>query len=712
LADTTLTLVPWAPGTPVSAYPRRSEQLRPDGPPTGVPPTDTQIVADDASLTYDVADGEYWAAAPINGSDHWQYVAFVAELPFSEEGHALAAARSENGHWHEVMVDDIGRLSTVDIGPSQPPHGPPPYATLGDIELSHEDIDAKLQVHLNDYLPSGFVSGVTDCTAAIQAWGVAAQAVIDARGGVRLVAAPGVYNFTSVIGAEMVRLENGNGVAVEATGATFADQRAYGAPADKRAWLFRLYDCHSVKGRLRVTCEVQTYAGSELPNGLVGMAFYEGCTDMDVALDMVGGREGVSMMRLSGDPTSWVSHGAKLVIRTDRTFYSYSGQFSGNEIEASIDANAPGRALLIYGVQNNTFKVRCKDQALASPISMYGGQGCSNITVFWYDHESTNPEVSGVQLHYRVGNLGQLGTHSKIKIDFDVKQGGARTFLLLKTVSDTDGATDSTGRGHVLDGLELSGIIEMTNGNFRDVIGHGASGEMVAPDIMRGLHFHDLTIRGSQARVLFRATCLQDRALMERVQSSHDFLIENLANSQVYHAACQAVRLSQNALDTHHYDGCYATGTNALGLSTKTYNACAGTGLLGLKPPGVANNAAAGTETLYVSSEYPNKLVYKDNNGNPIFLLPRVYSGALDVNYALAASDRYSVLNITGALTANRTMTLGTAGMKDGMTVRVAHRATGGFSWDLGGLKTLTVNQWAEAMYTGSAWVLIGFGSL
>jgi hypothetical protein len=142
VSDITLTLVPWAPGTSVGAYPRRSEQLRPDGPPTGIPATDTQIVAADASLTYDLADGEYWAAAPVNGSDHWQYVSFVAETPFDDEGHALAAAQSENGHWHEVMVDDIGRLSTVDLGPVQPPHGPPPYATLGDLDGVDVRLDA------------------------------------------------------------------------------------------------------------------------------------------------------------------------------------------------------------------------------------------------------------------------------------------------------------------------------------------------------------------------------------------------------------------------------------------------------------------------------------------------------------------------------------------------------------------------------------------
>jgi hypothetical protein len=164
VSDITLTLVPWAPGTSVGAYPRRSEQLRPDGPPTGITPTDTEVVADDASLSYNLADGEYWAAAPVNGSDHWQYVSFVAETPFDDEGHALAAAQSQNGHWHEVMVDDIGRLSTVDLGPSQPPHGPPPYATLGDLELSHEDIDARLDTVEGDVaeIQASRIRSITD----------------------------------------------------------------------------------------------------------------------------------------------------------------------------------------------------------------------------------------------------------------------------------------------------------------------------------------------------------------------------------------------------------------------------------------------------------------------------------------------------------------------------------------------------------------------
>jgi hypothetical protein len=78
MPDVRLELVPWSPGTQVGAYPRRSEQMLPGGPPTGVAPVQTQPVADDASLSFsDLAfDAEFWAAAPVNNGPAWRYVSF------------------------------------------------------------------------------------------------------------------------------------------------------------------------------------------------------------------------------------------------------------------------------------------------------------------------------------------------------------------------------------------------------------------------------------------------------------------------------------------------------------------------------------------------------------------------------------------------------------------------------------------------------------
>jgi hypothetical protein len=140
LSEITLTLVPWAPGTPVGAYPRHSEQMLPNQPPTGIPVEDTQPVAGDASLTFpNLGGGEYWAAAAFNGG--WQYVAFTVD---TEDVDAVAAIQSPDQRWHQLTVSDDGRLSTVDIGTSEPPHGPGPYVTQAEYQQGESSDDARL----------------------------------------------------------------------------------------------------------------------------------------------------------------------------------------------------------------------------------------------------------------------------------------------------------------------------------------------------------------------------------------------------------------------------------------------------------------------------------------------------------------------------------------------------------------------------------------
>jgi hypothetical protein len=79
---TTLTLVPWAIDTEIDAYPRISDQILPDLPPTGVPVLQTQQVAADHSLTFDLQPGAYWAVAPLTpGQRDYRYIGFVVTEP-------------------------------------------------------------------------------------------------------------------------------------------------------------------------------------------------------------------------------------------------------------------------------------------------------------------------------------------------------------------------------------------------------------------------------------------------------------------------------------------------------------------------------------------------------------------------------------------------------------------------------------------------------
>ena len=116
MADITMTLVPWPTGTPVSAYPRRSEQMLDNQPPTMIPAVATQLVAADASLTYsDLDDGEYWAAAPLG--ETWRYIHFLAQ---TEEG-AVPEPEPEPEYAYAVGRA-IGFIESM-LEPLDPPTG-------------------------------------------------------------------------------------------------------------------------------------------------------------------------------------------------------------------------------------------------------------------------------------------------------------------------------------------------------------------------------------------------------------------------------------------------------------------------------------------------------------------------------------------------------------------------------------------------------------
>jgi hypothetical protein len=65
-------------------------------------------------------------------------------------------------------------------------------------------------------------------------------------------------------------------------------------------------------------------------------------------------------------------------------------------------------------------------------------------------------------------------------------------------------------------------------------------------------------------------------------------------------------------------------------------------------------------------------------------------------------------------LTGNRTITLSKVGASNGDGFRIVRTGLGGFTLDVGGLKTLPANTagWVEVQFDGRAWVLVGHGEL
>lgn len=87
--------------------------------------------------------------------------------------------------------------------------------------------------------------------------------------------------------------------------------------------------------------------------------------------------------------------------------------------------------------------------------------------------------------------------------------------------------------------------------------------------------------------------------------------------------------------------------------------------------------------------------------------------GALgDADITLTSASK-QVIRYSTTLTANRTITLPSTSVREGLRFRVVRAAGGAFNLDVGGVKTLSsANTWCEVEYTGTTWVVIGGGNL
>lgn len=83
-------------------------------------------------------------------------------------------------------------------------------------------------------------------------------------------------------------------------------------------------------------------------------------------------------------------------------------------------------------------------------------------------------------------------------------------------------------------------------------------------------------------------------------------------------------------------------------------------------------------------------------------------------NAAFTLTPLTSAPNIlhTGALTANRTVTLSTTNARPGSWFAITRTGAGAFNLDIGGLKSLVQNTWCVVKYDGSAWFLAAYGAL
>jgi hypothetical protein len=105
--------------------------------------------------------------------------------------------------------------------------------------------------------------------------------------------------------------------------------------------------------------------------------------------------------------------------------------------------------------------------------------------------------------------------------------------------------------------------------------------------------------------------------------------------------------------------------------------------------------------------------------GTAVFTPASVMPGLtdrVDQNITLTAGSSTPIqrYNASSPFTADRTVTLNTSGAWEGATFRIVRPSAGAFVLNVGSgpLKALAANEWCEVAYTGSGWVLTGYGTL
>lgn len=85
-----------------------------------------------------------------------------------------------------------------------------------------------------------------------------------------------------------------------------------------------------------------------------------------------------------------------------------------------------------------------------------------------------------------------------------------------------------------------------------------------------------------------------------------------------------------------------------------------------------------------------------------------------DANATLTAGTDETTQWWATTFTADRMITLSTIGAVNGDRFRIVRTGLGAFTLDVGGLKTIpsATAAWVDVEYTGSAWVLTGYGTL
>jgi hypothetical protein len=481
--------------------------------------------------------------------------------------------------------------------------------------------------------------GVTDDTAAIQA----AFALIQSQGGGGVLFPIGTYNIACPIGSTLIALTNLQGVSIYSPGAIIKDTTTYSkTPSVQTSTFLSFTDCLGVYVGPNITIQSTVVydgvSGGSNSEGLVALAFGKGCRNVDVnaAFENLG-LGAVEILGTAGQTGVDRVKGIQVRARITNTRYGYLAAFNGDDADIDIESFNVGRVFFIYGVENYNIRVNGKNSR-TSLIKSYGvgtvgsgtevGYGCSNIEV-WYTEKGGTTYPPAAELISIEWGDGRPAAHRNIKLNMDTEEPASSPWgdtITFAKYGPGDTTPDSTGRGHVLDGFEITGRMVKTAGSHFSM----TVGNFAAPDVVRGIHVHDLVlIGGNRSFQMNTGTAIASIVNFTNVTTPHG-LYSSSVNKTVY-TGCQVgfFTSATNETTTHDYISCEITsGALQNYANNKTF-------VNTVTPLGILNSNASNADSPGWSSKATEQLSGDLTPTVNVFNVPANTQGTIRITYYL-----------------------------------------------------------------------------
>lgn len=364
----------------------------------------------------------------------------------------------------------------------------------------------------------------TDDTAAIRA----AVADLVANGGGTLKFTSGkIYNVTGTLTTTggygsnaLFNFTNVSGVTIDGAGATIRDSRTYTGvyPNGNNGTMFLFRNSSHVNIKIAVT-------GLTFPSDRVGFdafAFDQGSYDINADVQVTGAVRAFYLFRLSSDPLSWMIHDVNVKLNATNSEYGVFADRGIYNLFVQSNLNRVSRGFFLIGVNNSKINQYEKNPQGANQIAVYGSANSSDIDIELINTETTSAIPSNylMALQYSDQSPGSLrNIHIKLDTKNPISSPWFDTIQLIKL--DNSGNEDSTGRGHVLEGLEITGT-DIQYNNREHFSYHG---NWISPDTQRNINVHDLYLNTSLGSAgsdfLFDAGALEGNINFENVYAPY-----------------------------------------------------------------------------------------------------------------------------------------------------------------------------------------------